>query len=333
MERRIKKLKNRVVLTSWAAVGGQKEGEGPLGQCFDYIDESNSFGKEKWEQAEAESQALALNFALNKRKLDPRELGVMLAGDLINQCSSSGYGLLDFDVPYLGIFGACSTSAEGLLIASLLLDSGHFSKAAVISSSHFCSAERQFRSPVGYGGQRPPTSQWTVTGAGAFILEAEGAGTVYISEILPGKVSDNGIDDPNNMGAAMAPAALDTLCTYFKESATAPEDYDLILTGDLGYEGSSILEELMTEEGYPFNGRHSDCGLRIFELDKQDVHAGGSGCGCAATVLSTDILPKMEKGELKNVLFIATGALMSADSVKQGLCIPAVAHLVHLQSN
>ncbi len=331
MENRIKRMKNDVYLTSFAAVGGKKEGEGPIGNKFDYIDTSDQFGKDKWEQSEAESQALALNFALNKRKMDPKELGVMLAGDLINQCASSGYGLLNFDAPFLGIFGACSTSAEGLLLAALLLDSGHFQKAAVVSSSHFCSAERQFRSPVEYGGQRPPTAQWTVTGAGAFILERETSAPVTVSEVVVGKTTDCGIDDPNNMGAAMAPAALDTLQTYFTESHTAPTDFDMILTGDLGYEGSSILLELGKSTGLDLSQNHFDCGLKIFDRKKQDVHAGGSGCGCAASVLSCEILPKMVSGELHDVLFLATGALMSADAVKQGLCIPSIAHLVHLK--
>lgn len=332
MEKRIKKLKNAVKVLSAAAVGGKKEGEGPLGEKFDYIDPTDRFGKEKWEQSEAEAQALALNFALNKLKMCDRDLGVMLAGDLINQCTSSAYGLMSFDAPYLGIYGACSTSAEGLLIASLLLDGGHFSSAAVVSSSHFCSAERQFRTPVEYGGQRPPTAQWTVTGAGAFILGRSEAPGVEISEVLPGKVCCEGIDDPNNMGAAMAPAALDTLRAYFTESGKRPEDFDLILTGDLGYEGSRILGELSKDCGIDLSSRQDDCGLRVYNRVTQKVNAGGSGCGCAASVLSAEILPKLSSGIYKDVLFAATGALMSADAVKQGLTIPAISHLVRLVS-
>ena len=328
--KRLIRLNNAVSVLSYAAVGGRKEGEGPLGHLFDYIDEDDSFGKKTWEQSEAESQAMALNFALHKCKKSPRDLDVMLAGDLLNQCASSDYGLLDFDVPYLGIFGACSTSAEGLLIASLLLDGGHIDRAAVISSSHFCSAERQFRSPVEYGGQRAPTAQWTVTGAGAFILERSEKSRARISDVLVGKTVDMGINDPANMGAAMAPAAYDTLRAYFRESGTLPANYDLILTGDLGREGSAILEDLCKNAGFDLSGRHSDCGLRIYDPEKQDVHAGGSGCGCAASVLASEILPKIERGEYKNLLFMATGALMSADAVKQGLTIPGIAHLVHI---
>ena len=327
--RRIKKLKNCVEIAASAAVGGRKEGEGPLRGLFDFIDRSDTFGKSTWEQAEGESQALALNFALHKCNWREEDLDVMLAGDLLNQCASSDYGLLDFNVPFLGVFGACSTSAEGLLIASLLLDGGHFERAAVISSSHFCSAERQFRSPVEYGGQRAPTAQWTVTGAGAFLLDRKEAVHTRISDVMIGKTVDRGIDDPANMGAAMAPAAFDTLCAYFAESDTAPTDYDLILTGDLGREGSGILEDLCAKAGYDLRGRHSDCGLRIFDREKQDVHAGGSGCGCAASVLAAEILPEMERGRIQNLLFMATGALMSADAVKQGLTIPGIAHLVH----
>ena len=332
MEKRVKRLNNRIMITSAAAVGGKKEGEGPLGVNFDYIDRSDRFGKETWEQSEAESQFLALNFTLNKKKLQAQDLGVLLAGDLINQCTSSAYGLCDYDTPFLGIYGACSTSAEGLLIASILLDSGHFEKAAAVSSSHFCSAERQFRSPVEYGGQRAPTAQWTVTGAGAFLLEKNASEQgVQVVEVLPGKTQNGGIDDPANMGAAMAPAALDTLLTYFRESKTKPSDFDLILTGDLGYEGSEILKDLSNKEGYCLDGLHNDCGLMIYDRKKQDVHAGGSGCGCAATVLASTILPKLLCGKYRDVLFMATGALMSADSLKQGLTIPAIAHLIHLK--
>lgn len=333
MANKLKRLRQPISLVASAAVGGKKEGEGPLGKKFDYIDPSGCFGKEKWEQSEAEAQALALNFALHKVKWKPEDLDVMIAGDLINQCTSSGYGLLQFDAPFLGIFGACSTSAEGLLLSALLLDSGHFEKISVVSSSHFCSAERQFRSPVEYGGQRPPTAQWTVTGAGAFLLEKGNSGTALISEVLPGTVQNAGMDDPNNMGAAMAPAALNTLLTYFQESGKKPSDFDMVITGDLGNEGSKILLELGKNSGLDLEGCYNDCGLMIYDRNTQDVHSGGSGCGCAATVLASFILPEMERKKLKDILFVATGALLSADSVKQGLTIPAVAHLVHLTGN
>ena len=326
---RLKKLKNEICLRSYACVGGRKESEGPLGGCFDYIDREDRFGRETWEQSEAEMQLIALNLALHKQKMSAQDLDVMFAGDLLNQCSSSSYGLMNVDVPFLGIFGACSTSSEGLLIASAFLDSGLYQCAAVISSSHFCSAERQFRTPVEYGGQRTPTSQRTVTGAGAFVCERGCGSRVRLREILPGRIVNAGVDDPNNMGAAMAPAALDTISAYFSQSGCSPDDFDLILTGDLGYEGSMILRELSKKSGVPLEN-HNDCGLLIFDRTRQDVHAGGSGCGCAASVLAGYILPKVASGEYKDVLFTATGALMNADAVKQGLTIPAVAHLVRL---
>ena len=327
MKNRLHKLRNPVFIRAYAAVGGKKEGEGPLGELFDYIDRSDRFGKNTWEQSEAESQAIALNLALNKQGSSQEELDAVLAGDLINQCSSSSYGLMNFGTPFLGIFGACSTCAEGLLLSSFLIESGHFNSVGAVSSSHFCSAERQFRAPVEYGGQRAPTSQWTVTGAGAFLLDCR-VGRIRIGEALAGRIVDAGMNDPANMGAAMAPAAFDSINAYFSESEKSPEDFDLILTGDLGREGHSIIEDLSIRSGLHLKNC-ADCGMMIYG-EEQDVHAGGSGCGCSATVLAAKILPKMEKGEYKNVLFAATGALMSADAVKQGLCIPGIAHLVTL---
>ena len=329
--KRLIKLNHPARICSYAAVGGKKEGEGPLGRLFSYIDQSDRFGMPTFEQAEAESQALALNFALSKVGMKERDLEAILAGDLLNQCASSSYGLMNSGVPFLGIFGACSTSSEGLLIAAQLLESRHYRHVGVVSSSHFCSAERQFRSPVEYGGQRAPTAQWTVTGSGAFVLGGEEHSGVFITETLIGRIVNAGVNDPANMGAAMAPAALDTFLSFFENSGTKPFDYDLILTGDLGYEGSAIFRELMAQRGFPADN-HNDCGLLIYDRDMQDVHAGGSGCGCAASVLATKILPSMERGELKSVLFAATGALMSADAVKQGLTIPAICHLVHLET-
>ena len=327
---RLKKLKRPPRITSSAAVGGRAEGEGPLGGCFAYIDPSDRFGMDTWEQSEAESQALALNFALAAKEAGRIAPEAVIAGDLLNQCASSSYGLMNSGLPFLGVFGACSTSAEGLLIASLLLETGLYRRLAVVSSSHFCSAERQFRSPVEYGGQRAPTAQWTVTGSGAFILDAVDAGGAYITEVLIGKIVDAGTKDPANMGAAMAPAALDTFLSYFDESGSQPGDFDLILTGDLGREGSKLLRALARESGRDLSN-HNDCGLMIYDRKKQDVHAGGSGCGCAATVLAGHVLPAVRRGEIRNMLFAATGALMSADAVKQGLTIPSIAHLLRIE--
>lgn len=311
---------------------GVKEYEGPLGKYFDMHDEDDRFGEDTWEKAESEMQRLALNVTLGKKGLKFEDIGAIFAGDLLNQCTGSSYGLLGCNIPYFGIYGACSTCAEGIMLASVFTSKKVFDRCVAITSSHNCSAERQFRTPIEYGGQRTPTSQWTVTGSGAFVIgNAEGA-RVKIVEAMPGRVIDKGVNDPNNMGAAMAPAATDTLDRYFKESGKNPCDFDLILTGDLGYEGSLILCELMSSQGYKNMNNHNDCGKLIFDREKQDTHAGGSGCGCAASVLSAYILPMMERGELHEVLFMATGAMMSPDSVKQGQSIPSIAHLLHFSA-
>ena len=277
-------------------------------------------------------QKRALTLALEKSGTAPQNVDAMFAGDLLNQCIGSAYGLLNFDIPYFGLYGACSTAVEGLMLSSLLISGGHFKTCATVASSHFCSAEQQYRTPLEYGGQRSPTAQWTVTGAGAFITEkGEGKKGVFITEALPGIVVDKGINDASNMGAAMAPAALDTLLRYFRESNTHPSDYDAIYTGDLGLEGSLILREFMSIEGYSMGEDYFDCGNIIFNREAQDVHSGGSGCGCSAVVLASYILPKLKSGELKNALLVGTGAMMSPSSLKQGLSIPAIAHLIKLE--
>lgn len=329
MKKRIIRPEKCPTIISHASCVGNKEHEGPLGKLFDYHDESDRFGQKTWELAESEMQHIALNLAMNKINIKPEKINGLFAGDLINQCSSSNYGLSDLQVPFFGLYGACSTSAEGLMLATLFLNSSkELTTAAVVTSSHNCSSERQFRYPVEYGGQRPPTAQWTVTGSAAFILgEGEGA---YITEILPGIVCDEGITDPSNMGAAMAPAAVNTLKTYFDQSGMMPADFDAIFTGDLGYEGHSIIVEKMSELGYDMSKNYNDCGLMIYDLKKQDVHSGGSGCGCSASVLSAYILPKLENGEYRDILYIATGALMSPMAILQGKSIPGIAHLIRI---
>lgn len=328
MSSSILRLKKCPSILSHAAVVGNKEHQGPLGELFDYHDESDRFGQETWESAEGEMQHIALNLALEKAKLSPESLGAIFAGDLINQCSSSNYGLLDLPVPFFGLYGACSTSAEALILASLYLNATDKPYAAVVTSSHNCSSERQFRYPLEYGGQRPPIAQWTVTGAGAFLLgEGEGA---YITELLPGISVDMGITDPANMGAAMAPAAVDTLARYFDESGMSPSDFDAVFTGDLGSEGHSIVIDSMKEKDLDLRGNYYDCGLLIYDREAQDVHAGGSGCGCSASTLAAYILPKLERGEYRDILYLATGALMSPMAVQQGQSIPGIAHLVRI---
>ncbi len=308
---------------------GKKEFEGPLGSLFDIHDEKDRFGQATWEEAEGEMLRLAFNVALEKSNMSFEDVGALFAGDLLNQCTSSAYGLLGCNIPYFGIYGACSTSAEGIILASVFTTHGIFDVCAVATSSHNCSAERQYRTPIEYGGQRSPTAQWTVTGAGAFIIGDGSRGKVKIRDAMPGRVIEKGICDASNMGAAMAPAIADTCARFLRESGTKPSDYDLILTGDLGYEGGSIFKELMKIDGYDVGDVYNDCGILMFDRNVQDTHSGGSGCGCAASVLSAYVLPEMERGHLRNVLFIASGAMMSPDSLKQGLAIPAIGHLLH----
>ncbi len=311
-----------------AAVVGKTEHEGPLGEAFDMYDEEDTFGQKTWEKAESEMQRRALGTALRKSGRRAEDFGALFAGDLLNQCVASAYGLARYDIPYFGLYGACSTSVEGMLLAAALHSGGFAECCAVVTSSHNCSAERQYRNPIEYGSQRTPTAQWTVTGAGAFLLGNNGK--VRIRTGMGGIVVDKGITDANNMGAAMAPAAEDTLLRFFKESGTKPTDYDRIVTGDLGMEGGDILLGLMKEAGCDISDRYEDCGRLIYDIKGQDKHAGGSGCGCAATVTAAHWLPLLESGELRNLLLLATGAMMSPASVMQGESIPCVAHLVHL---
>ena len=317
------------VIGAASAVGG-KELEGPLGGKFDLCDPSDRFGMKTWEAAESEMQRMAFNTALAKAGLCDRDVGALFAGDLLNQCVGSAYGLLSFDIPYLGLYGACSTCAESLLLASVMVSHGVFRRCAAVTSSHYCSAERQYRTPIEYGGQRAPTAQWTVTGSGAFLVEhaAHSPCHAVIRRAMPGKVRERGIKDAANMGAAMAPAAEDTLVRYFQATDTQPKDYDLIVTGDLGYEGGAILCDLLRADGYPMGERYDDCGRLIYRRREQDVPGGGSGCGCSAVVLASHLLPMIEGGALSRVLFLSTGAMMSPDSIKQGQSIPAVAHLL-----
>ena len=325
------------IIASASVVGG-KEHAGPLSSHFDFYNDQDRFGAPTWEKAESEMQRIALGHAMSRASLGPDQLDLLLAGDLLNQCTGSAFGLLSYDIPYLGLYGACSTSAEGLLLASLLVSGGGATRAAVVTSSHNAAAERQFRTPIEYGGQRPPTAQWTVTGAGAFIVTsrnsapASHAPLAHITAALPGIVVDSGVTDQGNMGAAMAPAAASTLCRFFEASGRKPSDYDLIVTGDLGWEGGRLLCELTARDGLDISAQYNDCGMMIFSRSTQDTHCGGSGCGCAATVLAAYLLPRLKSGAIRRMLFMATGALMSPDSIKQGLAIPGVGHLIELMS-
>ena len=323
-------LEKDVRIVSFASVVGPKESEGPLSKYFDRRFEDEFIGEKSFEKAESKLQQLSVHTALKKVALQPQDIDVIFAGDLLNQCIGSSYGLRDFEIPFVGLYGACSTMALSLLSAALSVDGGSSKRAVAVTSSHFCSSERQFRFPLEYGGQRTPTAQWTVTGAGAVVVE-EGNGIVKCKAVSIGKIVDLGVTDMANMGAAMAPAAWDTINGFLESTETEPSDYDLILTGDLGVEGSVLLKKLAQKNNVELNN-HNDCGKLIFDREKQDVHAGGSGCGCAASVLCSYILKKMEQGELKNVLFCATGALMSTTSSQQGETIPGIAHLIHLSA-
>ncbi|MBR5365737.1 MAG: stage V sporulation protein AD [Clostridia bacterium] len=325
----------RVFITSAGSVVGHKEKKGPLGALFD-LGGDDRFGKDSWEKAEAEMQRLALGIAMRKAELVEGDLDLLVAGDLVNQCVSSSYGLLGYRIPFLGLFGACSTCAEGLLLATLATASV-CRRCAAVTSSHFCTAERQFRYPLEYGGQRTPTAQWTVTGSGAFIVssrpgDAQRTTGVYVPEILdvmPGCIVDRGITDAANMGAAMAPAAADTILRY-RDSGCLGDEI-LFVTGDLGAEGSAILYDLLRAQRLDIEDRHTDCGLRIYHRDAADAHAGASGCGCSAVVLAAELLEMVKSGEIAEMCFLATGALMNTAAVQQGQSIPGIAHLVHIR--
>jgi stage V sporulation protein AD len=313
-----------------AAVVGQKEGGGPLGAYFDMVYHDTLLGQDSWEKAESTLQTEAVKKALKKAELPPEEVQYIFAGDLLNQCTGAVFGLRALEIPFLGQYGACSTMAQTLAMASLFVDSGLAERAVAVTSSHFCSAERQFRFPLEYGSLRAPTSQWTVTGAGSAVV-GNGAEGPYVAAVTVGRIVDLGITDSNNMGAAMAPAAAATLTAYFNDTGTHPDQYDLIVTGDLGSVGSALLYDLMDREGFDIREAHADCGLLIFDRIRQKVNAGGSGCGCSASVLCGYLMHRLRHGELNNILFMATGALLSPTTSQQGETIPGIAHAVVLE--
>jgi stage V sporulation protein AD len=324
------RLDGCAAVKGYAAVSGKKEGEGPLGNEFDYVSEDNSFGEKTWEKAESRMQKDTLNRALNKAAVTPDTVDLIFAGDLLNQCIGSSYGLREFGIPFVGLYGACSTMAESLSLAALSLENGCANVTVALTSSHFCASERQFRYPLEYGGQRTPNSQWTATGSGAVILSRDGQGP-FVKEITIGKIIDMGVKDINNMGAAMAPAAAETIKAYFDDTGACADSFDLIATGDLGFVGHALATDLLEREGLKLRN-FSDCGMMLFEREKQDVHAGASGCGCSALVLCSHIFNNMRAGNLKEVLLVGTGALMSTVTTQQGESIPSVAHLVHISS-
>lgn len=316
-------------LTASAAIVGQKEGNGPLKDRFDQIEPDAYFAQKTWEKGESNMFERCLTLACQKTQLKPDQLDYIFSGDLQNQCAGAAYAVRSTNAPYFGLYGACSTMAESLALAAMMIDGGFAHTCAAMTGSHFCTAERQYRFPLGYGGVRTPTAQWTVTGAGSVILSDKGPGP-QVTFITVGKIIDLGVKDISNMGAAMAPAAYDTLKTHFNDTGRRPEDYDLIVTGDLGHLGHSIVTELFHQDGITLKN-YDDCGRIIFDREKQDVHAGGSGCGCSAVVLAGHLLKKMQEGTLHRLLFAATGALMSPTTSMQQETIPGICHAVSIE--
>ena len=321
-------LKNAPAVSAFASVVGQKEADGPLGRRFDAVEPDARAGQDSWEKAESAMLRRAIDMAAERAGGAP---GCVLAGDLLNQCAGSAYAVRGLAAPFFGLYGACSTMAEALGLAALLVDGGYFESAAAATGSHFCSAERQFRYPLEYGGVRTPTAQWTVTGAGCVVLSREGAGP-YVTRFTPGRIVDAGIKDMANMGAAMAPAAYDTLKRHFEQTGRGPDYYDVVLTGDLGRLGQEILRDLFAADGVDLGPNYMDCGVLIYDIERQDTHCGGSGCGCSASVLTGHFLRGMRDGLWRRVLFAATGALMSPTTAQQGESIPAICHAVAIES-
>ena len=338
--KRIKKLGASARFVSWCAVGGYEEKNGPLGEAFDLCDESDSFGQKTWEMAEGEMGRCALNLALSKCNLSHKSIELLVAGDLQNQCVASSVGLDSFGSPFLGIYGACSTCTEALLILSSMIECDAVKTGACITTSHNSAAERQFRTPLEYGGQRSPSAQWTSTAAGSFVLSSDEdiirsakVSAVEISDFMIGRIVDGATADGSNMGAAMSFAAAQSLIEYFTESDMKPRDFDYIVTGDLGKVGSDILKAILEERLPGASTKHIDCGNLLYDKRKQDVHAGASGCGTSASVLASYFLPRLEEGEIRDVLFLSTGALMSPSSILQGNTIKGIAPIIHLHSN
>lgn len=325
------KFDNKISVCETASVVGSLEGSGPLKNYFDHILQDNLIGQDSWEKAESKILRDTVQLAINKANTKPEDIDYIVCGDLLNQCSGSNYGIRSLNIPFFGIFGACSTFGEALSIGSILLETGGCSKVVSGASSHFCSAEKQFRFPLDLGTQRPPTSTWTVTGAGAAVLCSNGEHP-YITGITTGKIVDYGITDANNMGSAMAPAAADLIVRHFEDFNRTPDYYDMIVTGDLGTLGSELLCDMVLEKGYDISKKIFDCGIAIFDNNKLDTHCGGSGCACSATVFSGYLFNLLRKKEINRILFLPTGALMSQTSVQQGESIAGIAHGVVLEN-
>jgi len=325
------KLETPPTIVETASIVGPKEGQGPLAKYFDQCLEDEFWGEKSWEKAESKIIKETVNMVISKSGIPSNNIDLCFAGDLLNQCISSSFGLRKLNIPFFGVFGACSTFVESMCLSSICIDSKAANNVLCATSSHFCSAEKQFRFPLELGNQRPPTSQWTVTGSGAIVLSNTGNGP-FITHITPGKIVDMGIKDANNMGAAMAPAALDTLITHFEDTGRKPSYYDTIITGDLGHIGKDIMQDLCKTKGYNINNNYDDCGVLIFDKLSQDTHSGGSGCACIATVFSGYFFKQLRNKKINKILLIATGALTNATTSQQGESIPGIAHAIAIEN-
>lgn len=322
---------NKPLISASASVVGQKEGEGPLGEYFDRVIDDPMAGQNTWEEAESEMQRQLVDELLIKSGLQAKEVRYFFAGDLLGQLIATSFGISGFEVPVFGLYGACSTMGEALSLAAMTVSAGYADNVIAMTSSHFGSAEKQFRFPLDYGNQRPLCATWTVTGAGGVILSASGESDICVSGITTGRIVDYGIQDSFNMGAAMAPAACDVIYNHLMDFERRPEDYDAIYTGDLGSVGQTILIDLMDKRGFDISKVHHDCGVEIYDAGTQDTHAGESGCGCSAATLSAQILRRIREGEYSRVLFVPTGALLSAISFNEGKTVPGIAHAVVIE--
>lgn len=324
------KLNKRPRLISTYSIVGPKEGEGPLNMYFDKIMQDDLAGKDSFEKAESNLLYTAVIESIKGANLEETDIDILFAGDLLNQLSSSSFAARDMNIPFIGLYGACSTMSESLAIAAMTIDAGFCNNVVAATSSHFSAAERQFRYPLEFGSQRTTTAQWTVTGAGSVVLAKEG-NFPYVTHVTIGKVKDYGVTDSSNMGAAMAPAAVSTIYNHFKDTGRTPKDYDVIATGDLGKVGKKITLELLKEQGYDITSNYIDCGEEIFNNEEQGTEAGGSGCGCSAVVLCGYLYKKLMEGKFKKILLVSTGALLSTTSSLQGESIPGIAHAISIE--
>lgn len=328
-------FKNKPFIKSWASVAGKKESEGPLGAYFDVTTDDDMYSGKNWEQAESRMQTAAIKKAVYKSGINMNEIGGIVAGDLLGQLMATSFGISQMQFPFLGVYGACSTMGESIAVASMIVSAGFSDNVIAMTSSHFATAEKQFRFPLGYGNQRPLSATTTVTGSGAVIIssnhEQSSENPIYIEGVTIGKIEDYGVKDANNMGAAMAPAAYSVIMANLKENEIMASDYDCIITGDLGVVGGKILSDMLLHAGVDITDRYMDCGVAIYNLDSQDAHSGGSGCGCSTITLCGLILERLKSGEWKRVLFVPTGALLSTVSLHEGNTIPSIAHAIILK--